>query len=90
MAIIDLIVGGLGTKGITSSLGSFLVACVAIWAFAYAISVAPLGWLSIVELSTPMLRAKTAGIAAVLQSCNGVIFVSRTLSSSDGRTTPSP
>lgn len=34
------------------------------------------GYVAIVENSTPMLRAKTAGIAAVLQSLSGVVFVS--------------
>jgi hypothetical protein len=29
-----------------------------------------------VENSSPMLRAQTAGIAAVMQSCSGVVFVS--------------
>lgn len=34
-----------------------------------------IGWISIVEMSTPNLRAKTASIATVFQSCILVLFV---------------
>lgn len=33
------------------------------------------GWLSVVELSTPILRAKTASLATVFQSCILILFV---------------
>jgi len=70
------VVGGIGFTNITESIGRLLVAMCCIWVFAYALSVAPIGWLSLVENSSPMLRAQTAGIAAVMQSCSGVVFVS--------------
>jgi hypothetical protein len=69
------VVGGIGFTNITESIGRLLVAMCCIWVFAYALSVAPIGWLSLVENSSPMLRAQTAGIAAVMQSCSGVVFV---------------
>lgn len=74
MSICVFAVGGIGTKN-PAQLGGALVAMCSIWVFAYAISVAPIGWLSLVENSTPMLRTQTAGIAAVMQSCSGVLFV---------------
>ncbi len=37
------------------------------------------GYVSLVELSTPLLRAKTAGIAAAIQSCSGILLVSTIL-----------
>jgi hypothetical protein len=52
-----------------------MIALVAIWVAAYSVSCAPIGWIALVENSTPQLRTQTAGIAAVLQSCSGVIFV---------------
>ena len=47
-----------------------------------------LGYVAIVENSTPMLRAKTAGIAAVLQSLSGVVFVSEMIRVADFTRTP--
>jgi MFS family permease len=78
------VVGGIGFTIIDGSIGRVLVAMCSIWVFAYALSVAPIGWLSLVENSSPMLRAQTAGIAAVLQSCSGVLFVSFYYSNEDG------
>lgn len=78
MSICVFVVGGLGFTNLSGSTGNVLVAMCCIWVFAYAISVAPIGWLSLVENSSPMLRAQTAGIAAVMQSCSGVLFVSLT------------
>lgn len=77
MASCVFVVGGIGFTNINESIGRLLVAMCCIWVFAYALSVAPIGWLSLVENSSPMLRAQTAGIAAVMQSCSGVVFVSR-------------
>jgi MFS family permease len=77
MSACVFVVGGIGFTTITSGVGKVLVAMCCMWVFAYALSVAPIGWLSLVENSSPMLRAQTAGIAAVMQSCSGVLFVSR-------------
>lgn len=79
MSIANLVVGGIGTRGNVSgsSLGGLLVAMCSIWVFAYSISTAPIGWIALVELSTPALRAQTAGIGAFLQSLSGVLFVSQ-------------
>lgn len=60
----------------TTAGGSALVALCTIWAFIYANSLAPIGWISLVECSTPQLRAKTAAFAAVIQACSGILFVS--------------
>ncbi|KAL1413457.1 hypothetical protein Q8F55_001224 [Vanrija albida] len=74
MCVCNLIVGGMGVIGVNSSTGSAMIAMMAIWVLAYALSCGPIGWLSLVENSTPVLRTQTAGIAAILQSLNGVIF----------------
>ena len=76
MSVCVLVVGGIGFTTISPPLARLLITMNSLWVFAYAISVAPIGWLSLVENSSPMLRAQTAGIAAVMQSCSGVVFVS--------------
>ncbi len=98
MALCNFVIGAIGSANALQSGSIVLIVSCAVWALAYALSVAPIGkscawgeviwhtsadtarlsgWLAIVELSTPMLRAKTAGIAAVLQSLSGVVFVSQ-------------
>lgn len=95
MSITVFIVGAIGFITLTDAAGNALVAVVCIWVLAYALSVAPigeccllhlqsqslryLGWVSLVELSTPALRTQTAGLAAVIQSCFNVLFVSAQL-----------
>lgn len=74
MCACDLIVGGMGVLGINGPRGEATVALVSIWVLAYSLSCGPIGWMSLVELSTPVLRTQTAGIAAILQSLNGLIF----------------
>ncbi|KAH8080079.1 general substrate transporter [Filobasidium floriforme] len=74
MAICDIVIGVIGTVELSSKTGTGLIVVSVVWVIAYAMSVAPIGYVAIVENSTPMLRAKTAGIAAVLQSLSGVIF----------------
>ncbi|KAL2830722.1 general substrate transporter [Aspergillus pseudoustus] len=56
------------------STGVALIAVCCVWAFVYANSLGPLGWISLVELSTPSLRAKTAVIGTILQSCTMILF----------------
>lgn len=74
MCVTNLIVGGMGVLGINTKTGAAMLAMMAIWVLAYALSCGPIGWLSLVENSTPVLRTQTAGIAAIMQSCNGVVF----------------
>jgi MFS family permease len=78
MSLCVFCVGALGTQRLTSAMGGGMIALVAIWVAAYSVSCAPIGWIALVENSTPQLRTQTAGIAAVLQSCSGVVFVSKT------------
>lgn len=79
MALICYIMGGLAWLPSTSATGAGLVSLCTIWAFVYANSLAPIGWISLVEVSTPQLRAKTAAFAAVIQACSGLLFVSLSL-----------
>ncbi|KAM5341255.1 hypothetical protein ACJ41O_015364 [Fusarium nematophilum] len=74
MATICFIVGGLGFMKQTSASGMALVALCSLWAFVYANSLAPIGWISLVELSTPSLRAKTTSIAVTIQYLTGILF----------------
>lgn len=76
MSVCVFIVGGIGFMTLTTSAGNALVAVMAIWVAAYSVSIAPIGWVSLVELSTPSLRPQTAGLAALMQSCINVLFVS--------------
>jgi hypothetical protein len=35
-----------------------------------------IGWISLVEISTPQLRAKTTSVAVTIQYLTGILFVS--------------
>ncbi|KAJ0149867.1 Uncharacterized protein HZ326_7543, partial [Fusarium oxysporum f. sp. albedinis] len=74
MATICLIVGGLGFIKQTSASGMALVALCSLWAFVYANTLAPIGWISLVEISSPSLRAKTTSIAVTIQYATGILF----------------
>ncbi|KAM0335047.1 hypothetical protein ACHAQA_000081 [Verticillium albo-atrum] len=74
MAVLSLLVGGLGFMKQTSASGSALVALCSMWAFVYANTLAPIGWVSLVEISTPVLRAKTTSVAVTIQYLSGVLF----------------
>ncbi|KAH7258754.1 hypothetical protein MRS44_009735 [Fusarium solani] len=74
MATICFIVGGLGFMKQTSASGMALVALCSLWAFVYANSLAPIGWISLVEISSPSLRAKTTSIAVTIQYMTGILF----------------
>lgn len=75
MSIICYIIGALGWMPTSTAGGTALISLCTIWAFIYANSLAPIGWISLVECSTPQLRAKTAAFGAVIQACSGVLFV---------------
>lgn len=68
--------GGLGFKAPDAATGAGLITLCAIWVFIYSLSLAPIGWTSLVEVSSPRLRAKTAAIATVIQSLSNILFVS--------------
>ncbi|KAM0334488.1 hypothetical protein ACHAQA_001517 [Verticillium albo-atrum] len=74
MAICCFVVGGLGFLSPSAATGAALVALCSIWAFTYAVSVAPIGWISLVEVSSPLFRAKTTALASIIQSASGVLF----------------
>jgi SP family general alpha glucoside:H+ symporter-like MFS transporter len=80
-----LIIGGLGmTLGclaiaIIGSVphytppGGLVVAFFCLWTFSYSSSCAPIGYVYLAEISTPRLRAKTAGFAAACTALVGVV-----------------
>lgn len=74
MSATVFIVGAMGQIGIAKGTGTVMIVMMALWVFAYALSCGPIGWMALVENSTPVLRTQTAGIAAIIQSCNGVLF----------------
>ncbi|PNH46429.1 hypothetical protein VD0004_g1647 [Verticillium dahliae] len=74
MSLLCFIVGGLSFLTPNAATGSALVALSSVWAFTYAVSVAPIGWISLVEVSSPLFRAKTTALASIIQSASGVLF----------------
>lgn len=76
LSIIDIAIGAASFAPSSSAFGSGLIALCSIWVFGYSLSFAPLGWTSLVEISSPNLRAKTAAVAMVIQSCSNILFVS--------------
>jgi hypothetical protein len=68
--------GGLGFKTPDAATGAGLITLCSIWVLVYSLSLAPIGWTSLVEVSSPRLRAKTAAIATVIQSLSNILFVS--------------
>ncbi|KAJ4256805.1 hypothetical protein NW762_008901 [Fusarium torreyae] len=74
MCVLCFIVGGLGFLAPDTATGAALVTLCSLWAFTYAISVAPIGWLSLVEVSSPLFRAKSTAVASIIQSASGVLF----------------
>ncbi|KAH7353178.1 general substrate transporter [Pyrenochaeta sp. MPI-SDFR-AT-0127] len=74
MCLINTLVGGLGFMKQTNASGIALVFLCSLWAFVYANSLAPIGWISLVETSSPRLRAKTTSVAVTIQYCTGILF----------------
>ncbi|KAF6788171.1 sugar transporter [Colletotrichum sojae] len=74
MGVICFIMGGLGFMKPNSASGPVLITLCGIWAFLYANSLAPIGWISLVEVSSPQLRAKTTSLAVTVQYITGIIF----------------
>lgn len=69
-----LIIGVLGTQDINDRLAIALITLCSVWVLFYSFSLGPIGWMALVEISSPVLRAKTAAMATVIQSCTGVLF----------------
>ncbi|KAH7114282.1 general substrate transporter [Dendryphion nanum] len=74
MGTICFIVGGLGFLKMNNAGGIALVALCSLWAFVYANTLAPIGWISLVETSSPRLRAKTTSVAVTIQYLTGILF----------------
>lgn len=75
MSVICAAIGGLGFKTIDSRLGSVLVALCSIWVFVYALSLASIGYTSLVGIGSPAPRAKTSSIAMLGQAFSGLLFI---------------
>ncbi|KXJ89300.1 general substrate transporter [Microdochium bolleyi] len=74
MAVLTFLIGCLGFVTMNAAAGSALVALCCLWAFVYANTLAPIGWLSLVEISSPSVRAKTTSIAVTIQYLTGILF----------------
>ncbi|KAF3040429.1 hypothetical protein E8E11_006422 [Didymella keratinophila] len=74
MCIINTVVGGLAFMKQNNATRIALVFLCSLWTFVYANSLAPIGWLSLVETSSPRLRAKTTSIAVTIQYLTGISF----------------
>lgn len=90
MGCIDLAIGGIGFKTPDSATGAGLITVCSFWVLIYSLSLAPIGesgscglsvmlmgpgWVSVVEISSPRLRAKTAAVATIAQSLSNILFV---------------
>lgn len=76
MGVLTFLVGCLSFVTMNAASGAALVALCCLWAFVYANTLAPIGWLSLVEISSPSVRAKTTSIAVTIQYLSGILFVS--------------
>ena len=77
LTVINTLIGALGfINSSKSGLGTALTALCSVWMFAYSISLAPIGWIDIVEVSSVQLRAKTAAFGVLINSFIGIMFVS--------------
>ncbi|WVW83142.1 hypothetical protein I302_105160 [Kwoniella bestiolae CBS 10118] len=75
LVIVNTLIGALGfISSTSSSKGAALTALCSIWMFSYSISLAPIGWLGIVEVSSAKLRAKTASFGVLVNSLIGLVF----------------
>ncbi|KAJ4329019.1 hypothetical protein N0V84_000591 [Fusarium piperis] len=74
MAALCFIVGGLDFLEANAATGAALVTLCAIWAFICAFSLAPIGWISLMEVPSPLFRAKSTAFASIIQSASGVLF----------------
>jgi SP family general alpha glucoside:H+ symporter-like MFS transporter len=72
MGVCMLILGIL--ESTHNRIAGLMVALFAIHASTFAISAGTIGWTMVAEVSTPRLRAKTAGFAAGGTACFGLIF----------------
>lgn len=75
LSVINIAIGAASFAPPSTAFGGGLIALCAVWVFVYALSFAPLGWTSLVEISSPTLRAKTAAVAMVIQSLSNILFV---------------
>ena len=77
LTVLNTLIGALGfIKGSHSDLGGALTALCALWMFSYSTTLAPIGWIGIVEVSSVELRAKTAAFGVLINSFVGIVFVS--------------
>jgi hypothetical protein len=53
--------------------GGLVVTFFVLWTFSYSSSCAPIGYVYLAEISTPRLRAKTAGFAAACTAVVGIV-----------------
>ncbi|KAF2021571.1 general substrate transporter [Aaosphaeria arxii CBS 175.79] len=74
MCTLNAVVGGLGFMKQNNASGVALVFLCSLWAFVYANTLAPIGWISLVEMSSPRLRAKTTSVAVTIQYLTGILF----------------
>lgn len=74
MTVMCLAIAVVGTPNWTPP-GGLVVAFFCMWTWCYSSSCAPIGYVYLAEISTPRLRAKTAGFAASITACFGYVFV---------------
>jgi MFS family permease len=71
MMLMNLAIAIVGTIPNWQIPGGLVVALFCIWTWSYSSSCAPIGYCYLAEISTPRLRAKTAGFAAACTACVG-------------------
>lgn len=73
MTIACLVLGVLGTIPDWVPPGGLVIFLFCLWTWSYSSSCAPIGYVYLAEISTPRLRAKTAGFAAACTAAVGVV-----------------
>ncbi|ORY27114.1 general substrate transporter [Naematelia encephala] len=75
MAILNLLIGGLGfLRASSKTTGGVLITLCSLWEVAFGVSLGPLGWLGLVEVSSLRLRAKTTAFGVLINSFVGLAF----------------
>ncbi|RSH91967.1 hypothetical protein EHS25_009337 [Saitozyma podzolica] len=73
-AIGNYIIAGLAFVPISPSVGAGLITVAAIWQFISSISYGAVGWTAQVEITTPLLRAKSSGIIALVHGVGKILW----------------
>ena len=70
----NFLIGGLAFLPINSAVGAGLITSAAFYTFVSSISYGAVGWSAQVEITTPLLRAKSAGMMALIHGASKILW----------------